>query len=701
MGAITSPLAVHSSGRYFVDSGTQTPVRLKIDAAWIMSVHSEPSDQNTYMDAIVRLGYNGFVLMNIVHAGGPSWTNINEPNDLDNVAPFTTPNDFSTANDTYFNKIADIVERARQRGLYVAFFHTYSGFQGGNDGWEAVYSAASNTVNFNWGVYLANKFTHANILWMNGGDHTQAGSALTGFQHIVSGIQSITRNRLAGAEWTGAQPLDSESLVTSQTGFTYGTNPATTDMQIDWIYGVGPSNNGLPYTTVDAGWQVSPPMPVVLGEPDYFNVGNHPTRSDVRREQHWAMTSGSIGGSNSGYTGRWDWQPANWQATLTGNATIDQSHLFGLYDSIAWWNLRPSGTAAGYCGRLLIVSSNTQDSTWISSSMTVDGSLLLAYVPPTGVSGTTFQVDLRSMSKSVDAFWWNPTSGGYSAKIGTFSNTASAQSFTTPGDNGTGTNDWVLVLQITADVMANIDISNSTWNDDGFTSGNTLTTTLTLGAGDSGFVGVTCGNTTGAAGGTLPDSFSVSDGTHTYLSIGNIISDPSNEQVLQIFYFDNPGAGTYTITMQPKVAGVVTAMFGKGLVVAPITNGQLANILNVFGPGQLQATPTTNTNAVNSGAAQTNTRYPALMVALSINSGGSGTPTKGTNIDPTRTSAGWTLGGGTNLGRLEWMFVNSDTPLKGLFTAAGNTAHLTQMAVFVQLASGAGCNAGAVSYVTP
>jgi hypothetical protein len=48
------------------------------------------------------------------------------------------------------------------------------------------------------------------------------------------------------------------------------------------------------------------------------------------------------------------------------------------------------------------------------------------------------------MSGTSRARWYNPTTADYSA-IGTLTNTGT-QSFTPPGNNGSGYNDWVLVI---------------------------------------------------------------------------------------------------------------------------------------------------------------------------------------------------------------------------------------------------------------
>jgi Putative collagen-binding domain of a collagenase len=89
----------------------------------------------------------------------------------------------------------------------------------------------------------------------------------------------------------------------------------------------------------------------------------------------------------------------------------------------------------------------------ITASITSTGSHLIAYVPPTGTETRTFSVDLRSMAGNARARWWNPTTGTYlgiGANTYAFSNTLAAQSFTTSGDNGTGTNDWILLLDTAA-----------------------------------------------------------------------------------------------------------------------------------------------------------------------------------------------------------------------------------------------------------
>lgn len=458
------PIVVDASGR-FLRTATGVPFRLQNDAAWVMGAHTSVATQDAYLDGIVARGFNSFTLMNIVHAGGPGWPNVNEPNDFDGVAPFATPGVLSTRNDAYFTKVSSLITRAKARPLAVTFFHSYigaasatDGSTSNGDGWcVELVSNNTNSDCFNWGVYLANKFTQANIIWMHGGDNFMSGALLARFQQIVAGIQSVTRNRLSGAEWNGPN-----NLATSQAGFTYGINPATSDLQLGSFYGGGPSASGQTYVTADLAYQDSVAGacgPAYMTEPAYENAWYAPliaARHQIRAANHWAITAGALGGCNAGAQYRWDWQVAqNPLNTIAGAWTLDLSYSHALYQSLSHWLMRPSGTATGYAGRVLVVSGAGSGDSQITSCMTSDGVQLLAYIPPTGTTTTTtLSVDLRSMSSTCTAYWWNPTTGvlcgnsGSAGSIGTFANSLASQSFTTPGDNGTGRNDWVLVCKV-------------------------------------------------------------------------------------------------------------------------------------------------------------------------------------------------------------------------------------------------------------
>ncbi len=72
----------------------------------------------------------------------------------------------------------------------------------------------------------------------------------------------------------------------------------------------------------------------------------------------------------------------------------------------------------------------------------------MAYIPSTGTGTRTITVNLARLSGPAHARWYNPTDGTYLAIDGSPFANSGLREFTTPGDNGTGTNDWVLVLEV-------------------------------------------------------------------------------------------------------------------------------------------------------------------------------------------------------------------------------------------------------------
>lgn len=83
----------------------------------------------------------------------------------------------------------------------------------------------------------------------------------------------------------------------------------------------------------------------------------------------------------------------------------------------------------------------------MTAARTRDGSLVMAYLPSTGTETRTITVNLQWLGGAAVARWYNPTNGEYVGMAGSPFPNEGARDFASPGDNGTGTNDWVLVLE--------------------------------------------------------------------------------------------------------------------------------------------------------------------------------------------------------------------------------------------------------------
>ncbi len=189
-------------------------------------------------------------------------------------------------------------------------------------------------------------------------------------------------------------------------------------------------------------------MPTFLLEEPYDEEGpdgngvNRFATQPVRRFQFWGWLSGIAGYvSGNGYV--WPFR-AGWRDHLGTQGAQDMARLNTLIRSLRWQNLVPSGLTG--MKTLVPTGGGTLDgSDYIAAAAARGGTLLVAYVPPTGRASRSFTIDMTAMASPARARWWNPTSGAYTDVAGTLPNTGHT-SFTTPGDNGSGHNDWVLIL---------------------------------------------------------------------------------------------------------------------------------------------------------------------------------------------------------------------------------------------------------------
>jgi hypothetical protein len=442
------PLSPHSGGRYVVDTGGR-PWCIQAEFHWQFLFQTD-ADVDTYLANRKAKGFNAIVC---------SAPNTSAPvNTSDGQAPFTTSSPtyyLDTPNAAFFARVKALIDRAAAQGFAILFFYTYAGYAGHQ--WYDVVADAHNTqaVCYNYGLFLGALLKQCpNVVLMSGGDFTMpSGETRTRMHKILEGIKAAGCYWMAGSEWG-----DPDTIATDQAGYICGLDRAS-DQQLHSFYGEGPAYNGRTYLAADRAYTSATTLPTYVQEAYQFEgtyvAGFDGSREGCRKRAFWARLAGGNAGENSGQV---DLANSADLGKLENSCALDTAKRFALFGSLSWHLHKPSGTAsvsahgpsgsAAYCGRLLITTTNTQNDSLIAASMASDGSSLLAYVPPTGIGVTTFSVDLRSMSAGTKtARWFNPTTGGYSnASPSTVDNTPSAQSFTTPGNNGTGTNDWVLVI---------------------------------------------------------------------------------------------------------------------------------------------------------------------------------------------------------------------------------------------------------------
>jgi len=324
----------------------------------------------------------------------------------------------------------------------------YLGFDGEREGWWKELLSPINTraVCAAFGRYLGARFkTRKNVLWLAGGDFAPPAGSEGEARHweILQGI------REAGAfqPWTGHWNVDHQGgISTDQARFRDA-------MALDGVYQYANT-----YKDAGRAYAAQPPKPVFLLESTYEHEHPGKTTQPFRKAWWWTMASGGSGvlwsnaflwlcesarGTYRIDYGEVDGAVSSWAAELQSPGTFEAIHLHALFEGLPWHRLVPAG-ASGIPE--LIASGQSSGQKHIAAAATPDGDLLVAYVPPSGTGARKFAVDLSRLRAAPAARWYDPSTGGWMPISGNVPRSAAA-GFETPGTNGAGANDWVLVIE--------------------------------------------------------------------------------------------------------------------------------------------------------------------------------------------------------------------------------------------------------------
>lgn len=443
------PLSASANSRY-LQSASGAPFPILGRAAWF-AISLGSNDRATFLNDTVGRGYDAIEVTILTHDSrgnnpphdgngdlpflkrldGGNWSGALSYGNIGNEAP-----DFSTPNEAYWAFVDGFLSTCEDNGVLVLMFPSYTGYKGSAQGWMAEMEANGTGKMQQYGAYLATRYQNQpNIVWMMGGDMGTGGNSYSAGQSAVEGALIAGLKSVAGqsstqfsAEW------DSSSICTDQGSF--GGN-----CTLEGVY----SFTGQVATYGRMAYGHSPTMPTFLLEEPYDEEGpdglnfNPNATQPVRRFQWWGWLS-AIGGYMSGNGYVWPFT-SGWQSHLNTQGAQDMARLNGFIRSIAWYALVPSGL--GGMKTLVTAGGSSPSATdYVAAAATPAGDLLVAYVPPD--HGGNITIDMTAMAAAARARWFNPTSAAYTL-IGTISN-AGPQAFTPPGNNGTGSSDWVLVL---------------------------------------------------------------------------------------------------------------------------------------------------------------------------------------------------------------------------------------------------------------
>ncbi len=447
------PLTISGNSRYLVDQ-LSNPFPVQGESSWFLM---GTTAWRTFIDNRVSLGYRSIEL-------ATCWRDarsLTAPADGAGHFPFSTrvgggtynarsqTPDFTTPVAAYWANLDAIINYCESIGVLVQLFPMYMGSHH-DDGWADQVVANTNAAMTSYGTFIASRYaTKKNIVWMMGGDSGTGADMFSAteadrLQHMIDAMAAVNpASVLIGAEWHQESIFDDQDAA---------TNPLTFPspfVRLQTYY----SFAGETVDLSRAAYGATTTRPAIGQEMPFFNEGpsdlnyNAASTDPVRRYAWWALVGGGIAGRNDGNGHIWTFNDTEWQAHLADAGTLEMQILNNFWESITWWDLVPQGLGSM---PNIVVSGQGTGTQYVAAACGAAGRVMVAYRPPDH-SGN-FSLDLRQMQDFIKARWFNPSTGAYSTGGGaagtpTLRNSASSQSFTPPGNNGTGFTDWVLVLE--------------------------------------------------------------------------------------------------------------------------------------------------------------------------------------------------------------------------------------------------------------
>ena len=411
------PLVLSPNNRALVDPNG-TPFLINGDTPWSLMVALTDAEVTQYLDDRAGRGFNTILLNLIEHQFAPS-----PPRNIYDVAPFKTPEDIRTPNDTYFDRCAGIVQQALDRHILVMMTPAYLGFLGGAEGWwQALASRTASEVQ-DYGAYLGEKFqAFPNIIWVMGGDYWDP-QVLTRTRALVKGLKSTGREDWLFTYHPGPNTSSSE-VVGSETWLDLNATYAYEDpgllVQLEQDYGRTPTR---PFFLFESRYEQEPEPPV--------------SRLTLRAQAYWSILTGGMG-ALFGNNPVWNFEnkalfPYNgtWETNLDSDGAQDRTRFVDFFQGYEWASLEPDRK-----GTVLIGGQSTGASSAYAAKSS-DSKLVIAYTP----SQRQLTIDMTEFSETnVRARWFAPASAS-NVVVGTFPDQGS-RSFIPPA-----TGDWVLLLE--------------------------------------------------------------------------------------------------------------------------------------------------------------------------------------------------------------------------------------------------------------
>jgi hypothetical protein len=367
--------------------------------------------------------------------GRPDGSLLNGTKPFTKTIPGTHYYDLTTPNEAYFAHVDQIIQIAAKDDIVLMIDPLETA------GLLPTALANSPTRCRSYGRYLGHRYKNfPNIIWLSGNDFQKwrvpANDAV--ITSVALGIKAEDPNHLQTVElnYQASCSLDDPNWA------------RIVDLNLAYTY-------YATYAEVLHCYNQSPKIPVFMGEANYeyeMNGGEDFGSPHVlRMQEYWTMLSGATGQL---YGNKYTWRfLADGNSHLDSPGVVQLEYMENLFKTRKWYDLVPDQrhtfVTAGY-GHFISsgppatpARGRFAQNNYVTAAVTPDGTLGMAYLP----QGGTIIVAMSKLQNGITARWFDPTNNTFRAIAGSPFPNRGTRRFTSPGKNGAGDLDWVLVLQ--------------------------------------------------------------------------------------------------------------------------------------------------------------------------------------------------------------------------------------------------------------
>jgi hypothetical protein len=419
-------LTVSDNKRYLAHQDG-TPFFYLGDTAWELFHRLNREEVDQYLENRRQKGFTVIQAVVLAELDG-----LNTPNSYGHK-PLSN-NDPATPNEDYFKHVDYVVNKAKEKGLYIGMLPTWGDKVGPKAHGEGPERLINTTNARTYGKFLGSRYKNApNLIWIVGGDRPAQGFEAVWIE-MAKGIKEGDEGR---------------HLITYHPSA--GESSSNWFHDEDWLdFNMLQSSHGsrdlLNDDLVSKDYNKSPIKPTLDGEPRYED---HPINwtpktgwfddYDVRQAAYWGVFAGGLG-TTYGAHGIWQmYAPERSPISSARTYWYDSLDFPGAGDMIHLRHLMASRPfLTGVPDQSLIASGEGTGAEHVRASR--GEGYMFVYVP----TGKQVSIQLGKISgNTVKGWWFNPRTGEASL-IGTFPNRETKE-FAPAGENVRG-NDWVLVL---------------------------------------------------------------------------------------------------------------------------------------------------------------------------------------------------------------------------------------------------------------